>query len=203
MAIYAAQIDRMDQGIGKVIKKIKELGKKENTLVMFLSDNGACAESGALGNNWWDNDVKPGGVDSYQSYGRCWANASNTPFRYYKKWIHEGGIATPFIAKWPKVIKQKGAIIKGQPGHIIDVMATCCDIANTSYPESFNDSTIIPAKGKSLLPIFKGKNRKGHDIIYWEHMGNVGVREGNWKLVAEKGEPWELYDLSQDPVELN
>jgi arylsulfatase len=202
MAVYAAQIERMDYGIGRVLDKVKEIKEEENTLIMFLSDNGGCAEGGPVGFDNRKNGLPPGGVDSFMSYGLSWANASNTPFRRYKHWVHEGGIATPFIASWPAVIK-KGGSITDQPGHIIDVMATCLDIAGIEYPKTHNGHELIPLEGKSLLEIFEGRTRQGHEILYWEHEGNRAVRQGNWKLVGVHGQPWELYDLQDDRTELN
>jgi len=202
MAVYAAQINRMDRNIGKILAKLKQLGKEEDTLVMFLSDNGACHESGPLGFDARHNGIPPGGVDSYMSYGKSWANAGNTPFRLFKKYTHEGGIATPLIARWPTVIKQKGQITS-QPGHIIDIMATCADIAGAKYPKSFKGQKIIPMEGKSLLPVFLGKKREPHEYLFWEHLTHEAVRHGKWKLVAEKRGDWELYDLEKDRTELN
>jgi arylsulfatase len=202
MAVYAAQIERMDYGIGKVLEKIREIGVQENTLVMFLSDNGGCAEGGPIGFDNRKNGLPPGGVDSFMSYGLSWANASNTPFRRYKHWVHEGGIATPLIAYWPAVIKDGGSITY-QVGHIIDIMATCLDVAGIEYPKTYKGRELVALEGKSLLPIFDGKNRRGHEVIYWEHEGNRAARQGKWKLVAAHGEPWELYDLEADRTELN
>ncbi len=202
MAIYAAQIDRMDQGIGKVLDTIKEIGAEKNTLIMFLSDNGGCAEGGPVGFDRRKNGLPPGGVDSYMSYGLSWANASNTPFRRYKHWVHEGGIATPLIAYWPTVIKNGGSVTH-EVGHIIDVMATCLDVAGIEYPKTYKSHKLIPLEGKSLLPIFQGRKRRGHNALYWEHVGNRAVRQGKWKLVAVHKEPWELYDLEADRTELN
>lgn len=202
MAVYAAQIERMDHGIGRVLSKIKELGEEENTLVMFLADNGGCAEGGQKGFDNRKNGLPPGGVDSYMSYGLSWANASNTPFRRYKHWVHEGGVATPFIARWPAVIKN-GGTITNQAGHIIDVMATCLDAAGVEYPAMHKGSTLTALEGKSLLPVFESGRRPGHEAIYWEHEGNRAVRQGKWKLVAAHGDPWELYDLEADRTELN
>jgi len=202
MAIYAAQIDRMDQGIGKIMKKLREIGKQNNTLVMFLSDNGGCHETGPLGFDRRNNGLPPGGVDSYMSYGRSWANASNTPFRRFKKWVHEGGISTPLIAYWPAVIKKRNSITH-QPGHVIDIMATCCDVASAEYPNTFRGKKITPKQGMSLLPILQGKKRRPHNAIFWEHIGNCAVRQGKWKLVAEKNGDWELYDLEKDRTEMN
>jgi arylsulfatase A-like enzyme len=198
MAVYAAQIDRMDQSIGRVLAKVKELGQEENTLIMFLADNGGCAEEVNKGKP----SAPAGGVDSYLSYGLPWANASNTPFRLYKHWVHEGGISSPFIAYWPGVIKKKNSISR-QPAHLIDLMATCLDVAGVTYPKTYKGKDITPLEGKSLLPIFEGKQRKGHDAIYWEHEGNRAVREGRWKLVSRFPNQWELYDLEADRTELH
>ncbi len=201
MAVYAAQIDRMDQGIGRILAKLKQIGKKENTLVMFLSDNGGCHETGPLGFDSRKNGLPPGGVDSYMSYGQSWANASNTPFRLFKKYTHEGGISTPLIVRWPAVIKNKGFITR-QVGHIIDIMATCVDVAGGRYPKAINGKKILALEGKSLLPIFEGKERRAHEYLFWEHVKHEAVRHGKWKLVAEKRRQWELYDLERDRSEI-
>ena len=202
MAVYAAQIDRMDQGVGKILDKVKALGQQENTLVLFLSDNGGCHEGGPWGFDWRKNGLPPGGVDSYMSYGLSWANLSNTPFRRYKHWVHEGGIATPLIAYWPAVIKNHGSLT-GQLGHIVDIMATCLDIAGADYPKTYKGRRIVPPEGKSLLSIFRGKKHQGHDTLYWEHMGNKAIRHGKWKLVSARKGKWELYDIENDRTELN
>ncbi len=203
MEVYAAQIDRMDQGIGEIMKTLKEIGEFENTLILFLSDNGACAETGIYGTDWWENGVMPGGPDSYQSYGRGWANASNTPFKYYKQWVYEGGISTPLIAHWPDKIKDKGRISR-QQGVITDIMATAIDVANTKYPVTYKERTIKPLHGKSLLPVFEGKQRDKHEVLYWEHFGNMAITRGAWKLVSRRKEgqgKWALYNLDKDRAE--
>jgi arylsulfatase len=197
MAVYAAQIDRMDQNIGRVLRKVRELGQEENTLIMFLADNGGCAEEIDRG----EKGAAAGTVQSYLSYGLPWANASNTPFRLYKHWVHEGGISTPFIARWPSVIKEQGKLTQ-QPGHLIDVMATCLDVAGADYPKTYNGKPITPLEGRSLRPIFEGKQRQGHEAIYWEHEGNRAVRQGKWKLVSKYPDAWELYDLEADRTEM-
>jgi len=207
MAIYAAQIDRMDQGVGKVMEALKRNGYGDDTLVMFLSDNGACHESGALGRNMRpDLDGEMGTVDSYHSYGLSWSNASNTPFRKHKSWVHEGGIATPLIVHWPERLSDPGSITH-QPGHIVDIMTTCCDVAGVEYPKAHEGQEILPQEGLSLLPVFLGKEREPHDLLYWEHFGNRAVRSGKWKLVEDgKGKRkggWELYDMEADRTELN
>ncbi len=220
MEVYAAQVDRMDHGIGRIVQSLTEIGKLDNTLILFLSDNGGCAEelgpsSRSLsrsrtttrdgrpvraGNN--DHSIMPGPADTYQSYGLAWANASNTPFRRYKHWVHEGGIATPLIAHWPDGISGRGRFCK-QPGHVIDIMATCLDIAEARYPAEYNGRSIISVEGKSLRPVFEGRTRQGHDAIFWEHEGNRAVRKGRWKLVSEYPGKWELYDIKTDRSELN
>jgi arylsulfatase len=217
MAVYAAMIDRMDQGVGRLMKQLQDSGQERNTLVLFLSDNGSCAEEVAakwrgqvfperlrdgrptkVGN---DPAAMPGPDDVFQSYGLPWANASNTPFRLYKHWVHEGGIATPLIAYWPATIQK--ASIAHQVGHVIDIMATCLDVAGIDYPETFRGRTLVPLEGKSLVPIFHGKDRAGHVALFWEHEGNRAVRQGKWKQVAREGAEWELYDLKADRTELH
>lgn len=197
MAVYAAQIERMDYGVGRVMAKLREVGAEQNTLVMFLSDNGGCAEE-IKGN---DPNVMPGGEDTFMSCGLPWANASNTPFRRYKHWVHEGGIATPFIAYWPAVIKAN--TMTQQAGHIIDVMATCLDVGTADYPETHDGRRITPLEGKSLLPIYRGRQREGHEALFWEHEGNRAVLQGKWKLVSMHPGGWELFDIEADRTEVN
>lgn len=144
----------------------------------------------------------PGPPDTYVAYGKGWANASNTPFRRYKHWVHEGGIATPLIAHWPKVIKQHGKL-SHQPGHLIDIMATCRDIAGAAYPKKHKGSDITPLEGLSLLPILSGDKLNTDRAIFWEHEGNRAVRKGKWKLVATRKGNWELYDIEADRTETN
>jgi arylsulfatase len=196
MAVYAAQVDRMDQGIGRILKKLDELGATENTLVMFLSDNGGDANPEGS-----TKDVPPGPKESAHIYGREWANLSNTPLRGYKHAMHEGGIATPLVAHWPKGIAKPG--ITHAPGHVIDLMATCLDVAGATYPAMFAGETIVPLEGRSLLPVFQTGSRTGHDALFWEHEGNRAVLAGNWKLVADHDRTWELYDRTTDRTELH
>jgi arylsulfatase len=193
MAVYAAQIDRLDYGIGRILGKLREIGAEDNTLVLFLADNGGCAEVVDQGKP----GVPPGLPDSFLSYGMPWANASNTPFRLYKRWVHEGGVASPFIARWPSVIKQKNTLTH-ETGHMIDIMPTVVDISGAKYP----GAPIQPMEGKSLLPVFQGKSI-GDRKLYWEHMGNRAALEGKWKLVSRDPGGWELYDLEADRTELN
>ncbi len=208
-SIYAAQIDRMDQNIGRLVSHLKEIGEYKNTLFLFMSDNGSSGEpaSQKFGYKWGENMM-----DNYSewkedsrrssSQGMAWANLSNVPFRKYKVWTHEGGIATPLVVRWPGVIDGGGKIVR-ETGHLIDIMPTLLDVAEATYPESYNGNEIKPMQGKSLLPIFKGKDRKPHEYIFWEHESNKAVRKGDWKLVAEAGQNWELYDLEDDPTETN
>lgn len=218
MEVYAAQIDRMDQNIGRIIGKLRETGAYENTLILFLSDNGGCAEelggrakplhipektrAGEPVRPGNDPSLMPGPENTYQSYGIGWANASNTPFRLYKHWVHEGGISTPLIAHWPAGTRKPGSM-SHQVGHLIDIMATCCDVAGARYPESFAGTRIQPLEGKSLQPIFKGQRRQDHAELFWEHEGNRAVRQGKWKLVSRHPGDWELFDLDADRTELN
>lgn len=217
MEVYAAQVDLMDQGIGRVLEKLRQIGAEQNTLVMFLADNGGCAEE--IAPNWTGlhipekthdgrpvqvgNDPRymPGGEDSYQSYGIAWANASNTPFRLYKHDVHEGGIATPMIVRWPAVIKP-GNRWSDQLGHVIDIMPTCLEVAKARYPAQFGGFNLTPIEGQSLVPAFEGRLWQ-RGVLCWEHEGNRAVRDGKWKLVARHGGPWELYDMEADRTEMH
>jgi len=198
MAVYAAQIDRMDRGIGRILAKLRQLNIDRNTLVMFLSDNGAEAELIDAGKP----GAAPGQADSYATYRRAWANASNTPFRLFKCWVHEGGIATPFIAHWPAVIRQPGCITP-HPAHVIDLMPTCLDVAGARYPNTRHGKETLPLEGTSLLALFQGKAPPEHPLLFWEHEGNRAVRAGPWKLVSRHWGEWELYDMEADRTELN
>ena len=197
MAVYAAQIDRMDQGVGRILAKLRERGIEDDTLVMFMADNGGCAEEVDRG----EPGVPPGPRESYLSYGLPWANASNTPFRLYKHWVHEGGIATPFIAQWPARIA--AGQLTHQLGHVTDVMATCLDAAGADYPTDLAGQAIQPLEGRSLLPLFDGTERDPGDVLFWEHEGNRAVRRGRWKLVSKHPGGWELYDMAADRTELD
>jgi arylsulfatase A-like enzyme len=234
MEVYAAMVDRMDQGIGRLVGELRRTGKLDNTLVLYLQDNGGCAEPmGRVGNRNHPNVprppaptlppmkptdfaaagsvpaqirdgypvrmgplVMPGPADTYVGYGRGWAGVSNTPFREYKHWVHEGGISTPLIAHWPAGIRARGEL-RRQPGHLVDIAATCVELAGAAYPA---DAT--PLEGRSLSPAFAGGPIQ-REALFWEHEGNRAVRVGDWKLVAKHGRPWELYDLSRDRVEAN
>lgn len=200
MAVYAAQIDRMDQNVGRILERLRANGVEDNTLVMFLADNGGCAEKIERGKA----GAVTGTPDSYCSYGLPWANASNTPFRLYKHWVHEGGIATPFIARWPAAIPQDGRIIRSQFAHVIDVMATCVDVSAALYPQEREGTPIFPMEGASLFRVLRGQQRQRpvHDQLCWEHEGNRAIRRGKWKLVSRFPDRWELYDLEADRTEM-
>ena len=216
MEVYAAQIESLDRGIGRVMDALKASGMEDNTLVMFLSDNGGCAE--VINNNRrpgyepktrdgqdvvWGNRpaVMPGPDTTFQSYGPEWAHLSNTPFRLYKHWVHEGGIASPLIARWPSQIKQRGGWTH-QPGHVIDLMATCLDAAGAAYPKTHNGHAITPLEGKSLLASMRQPKIAKPRNIFWEHEGNRAVLDGDWKLVSKYKGPWELYNLADDRIEM-
>ena len=203
MATYAAMIDSVDQNVGKIITTLKELGVYENTLILFLQDNGGCAEGGNTGSKKGKGDC--GTAESFVKYGACWANASDTPFRKYKKFVHEGGIATPLIAHWPKEISAElSGTLVDEPTHLIDLMATCVDLSGAQYPATYKGNKIIPMEGESLRPIFEGRPFKRENALYFEHMGNRAVRQGKWKLVsAGRRGKWELYNMETDRTELN
>jgi arylsulfatase A-like enzyme len=211
MAVFAAMITCMDRNIGRVIDDLQKNGELNNTLVLFLSDNGACAEWDPFG---FDESSGPkntlhtgdqlaamGNATTYHSYGSGWANAGSTPFRLYKHYCHEGGIRTPFIVHWPRGFTAKGEW-RDQPGHLIDVMATCVDVCGSKYPAKRGDTDVTPMEGTSLVPAFADRPLK-RDVLAWEHEKNRAIRVGDWKLVAKAGVQWELYDLKADPVELN
>jgi arylsulfatase len=197
MAVYAAQIERLDEGVGRVMARLKERGVDQNTLVIFCADNGGCAEAVNRG----EKGAAPGTPESFMSYGLPWANASNTPFRLYKHWVHEGGIASPFIAYWPGVIGA-GQVNTQDVGHMIDLSATVYDVAGAKYPTERGGKAITPIEGRSLLPILKGGHAAdGPRTLYWEHEGHKAVRQGDWKLVSRGENDWELYDLVSDRTE--
>ncbi len=217
MEVYAAQVDRMDRGIGEVVAALEETGRLDNTLILFLADNGGCAEvlterwtglaiprqaldgsAVAVGN---DTAVLPGPESSYQSYGPHWAHASNTPFRLYKHRVHEGGIASPLIVHWPARIADGGGIVD-ETAHVIDLMATALDAAGATHPASRAGSASVPVEGVSLLPAFQAQPLH-RDAVFWEHEGNRAVRSGKWKLVSRYPGEWELYDVLADRTEAN
>ena len=245
MEVYAAMVELMDEGIGKIVAKLKSDGQLENTLIFFLQDNGACAEELSSIPQPTDEDLVPmqpgefqtamvpkitrdgkpikvmregwpGPPDGYTAYGLNWANVSNTPFREYKHWVHEGGISTPLIVHWPDRIEEAGAF-RSEPSHLIDIMATCVDVAQADYPTTHKNQKIKPMEGKSLAPVFANQELD-REAIYWEHEGNRAVRMGKWKLISKASkkrsfiwdqieelsqENWELFDMENDRTEMN
>ena len=220
MAVHAAMIDRMDQGLGRVIETLRETGELDNTLILFLSDNGASPEDCMRYGPGFDRpsqtrdgeeiaypvdkDVLPGPQTTFTSIGERWANVANTPFRYWKMQSFEGGVHTPMIAHWPKGITAEKGSITGQVGHVMDFMATFIELAQTEYPAQYNEHAIVPLQGMSLAPIFQGRERAGHPVLFNEHMGGRYVRTPDWKLVALNAESsWELYRINDDRTETN
>ena len=202
MQVYAAMVDRMDQGIGRVFQTLKENDAWDNTLILFLSDNGGCAED-IRERNLNDSSVLIGERGSYAAYRKPWAVASNTPFRRYKQWTEEGGIATPLIAHWPAGISRKNRWI--QPyAHVVDIMATCAEVAGIPYPTAYQDRPIKPLRGQSLLPLLTGDSSSlPSRPLYWEHFGNQAMRQGPWKIVSHGPEyQWSLFNMRDDPTEL-
>lgn len=206
MSIYAAQIDAMDQGIGRIVKKLEETGQLDNTVIFFLADNGGCAEFISSGKS---KDLTGNLAETFESYRINWANVSNTPFREYKHWIHEGGVRTPLIVHWPKGIDPslKNSFVRDY-AHLTDIMATCVDVSGAKYPEELNGKKIVSAQGTSLVPHFS-KQKNGRGPIFWEHEANIGMRRNDWKLVAKTPEnvkfdpeKLELYNIKNDPTEL-
>jgi arylsulfatase len=236
MEVYVAMIDRMDQGIAKIVTELNEQRVLDNTLILFLQDNGGCAEGigrtapkqpyptdlKPLGKDGLQPqisppmqtrdgrpvrvgpDAMPGPEDTYIAYGQGWAHVSNTPFREYKHWQHEGGISSPLIAHWPQGIATlRRGKLEAQPAHLIDIMATCVDLAQAKYPQQYNSQTIQPPEGVSLRPAFNGESLQRNRPLFWEHEGNRAVRQGQWKLVAKHNQDWELYDIEVDRSELH
>jgi arylsulfatase A-like enzyme len=206
MEVYAAMIDNMDQGIGRLMSALKANGQFENTLILYLQDNGACAENigrnpgGAKGKKAGPPPM-PGPAETYMGYGEAWANVSSTPFRLYKHYVHEGGIGTPLIAHWPRGITRKGQL-EHQPGHLIDIMATAVDLSGGKFPSERDGRKVQPMEGRSLVPAFAGKPVQ-REALFWEHEGNRALRIKDWKLVAKGADgPWELYDMKSDRTEM-
>jgi len=218
MEVYAAQVDRMDQGIGRVLDTLERLGRLDNTLVVFLSDNGGCAEEldvdfvtafVPLQDTTREGEpvvpgnvpgLMPGSEATYMSYGRSWAHLSNTPFREYKHWVHEGGIATPLVARWPRGLSAARGSLHREPFQLTDVLPTLLDAAGASYPQTRGDVPVPPAEGRSMLPAWNGAATEPTDL-FWEHEGNAAVRSGPWKLVRKHASAWELYAIESDRAE--
>jgi len=219
MEVYAAQVATMDAGIGRILDALDETGRRDDTLVMFLSDNGGCAEGqpvgwGKSGLNFRQEtpdgrpvrrgnipDIMPGPADTFVSYGRSWANLSNTPFREYKHWVHEGGIATPLVVRWPQGGLQPG-VVRHQPHQLTDVMATVLDVAGLSYPSAFGGVQRLAPEGVSMLDTWRGGTAPDR-YLFWEHEGNAACRRGRWKLVRKFPADWELYDIDVDRAEMS
>jgi arylsulfatase A-like enzyme len=195
MAVYAAMVDCMDQNIGKLLAKLKEVGKDKDTLILFVSDNGCSAETVRLKNQ----TGKIGEMTRWTSLGRDWANASNTPYRYFKNYSHQGGICTPMIASWPGVIKNQGGITDHR-GHFIDIMPTLMDVAGASYPETHKGHSITPYEGESLVSALKGKAPRRKSPLFWQWSQGKAVMKDKWKLVGW-GNKWELFDMEKDKTE--
>lgn len=202
MATYAGMIDRVDQNIGRLIGHLKATERYENTLFMFLSDNGACPFQRTQPKTL-KNKLMPWDPESYWTYDKRWAHACNTPLREYKQNQHEGGISTAFIAHWAKGIKAPGTIVS-QPAHLVDLMATGLDLAGVAYPDTYGGKSVGKAQGLSLAPIFAGHHRQPHDALLFTFYGkNNALRVGDWKLVNINNGPWELYNIADDRTELN
>ncbi|MEM0924839.1 MAG: sulfatase-like hydrolase/transferase, partial [Planctomycetota bacterium] len=207
MSVYAAMIDRVDQNIGKLVQKLKSSDSFDNTLILFLSDNGGCAEGGLLGRGEF-YDIEKRNRQAANSYGEAWANASNTPFRLYKHFAHEGGTATPFFMHWPRGIDGDQDWYR-DPAQLFDVMPTLLDVAGLEYPKTYAGKDLVPLEGISLRPSFNGKPLERNNPLYVEHENNAFLREGKWKLVgrdvagARSVDPakWELYDMEADRTE--
>lgn len=211
MAVYAAMVDHLDRALGRVVSDLNRHGQLDQTLILFLSDNGACWEwdpfgfdtvSGPRNILHTDDDLrKVGGPESYISYGSGWANAGNTPWRLYKHFNHEGGIRTPLIIHWPARVKAHGEL-RNQVGHIIDIMPTLVAVVGGKYPDKRGTVRIQPMEGESLLPALDNKPLRRSAPLFFEHEGSRAVRDGKWKLVSLSGNEWELYDLDTDPTEM-
>lgn len=200
MAVYAAAISRMDKAVGDLVTKLKASGQYDNTLILFMSDNGGNAESGPDGKaNAGPDKASLGSAGSTVWTGLNWATLQNTPFSYFKHYTEEGGISSPLIASWPKGIDAnlRGSIVSA-PGHLIDVMPTLVALSGAQYPAEVNRHAILPMEGRSFAPAFNGTALTREAPLFWEHEGNKAVRDGDWKLVQRFGEPWELYDIAHD-----
>ena len=221
MEVYAAMVERMDRGIGRVLAAVEAGGALDDTLVVFLSDNGACAEElvgiyrlgayvlpiprvtrGGRPLRFGDRpEVMPGPDDTFQTYGPGWASLSNTPFRAHKHRTHEGGIATPLIVHWPAGLGAMPGSLIHAPGHVVDLMPTVLEVSGAEYPARVEGRETLPLAGESLLPLLRGRPRQ-RGPMFWEHEGNRAVRDGRWKLVSRWPKSWELYDLEADRTEL-
>jgi len=223
MAVYAAMIDHMDQAIGRIVGALRDTGRLDDTLIIYTNDNGACSEH-LSGNGWstainvieWAKaqgktisvgdhmDTDSGGPLTFHTVGHNWANAQNTPLRRYKANVHEGGACVPCIMHWPQGLTPPGGTITIQRGHMVDILATCIELAGASYPGAFNGQSILPNEGTSLLPTIQGRQQDPEHAYYFKHAGTHAVIKGDWKIVregAEKG-TWHLYNLTREKTEL-
>jgi arylsulfatase len=214
MAVHAAMIDRVDQGVGQIIKKLKETGQYENTIIMVLSDNGASYERGyppgfdrpkfTRDSTMIEyNSDNPGAETTWNYIGDAWASASNTPFRFWKMESYEGGTATPFIVHWPSGLKEKDNTIIRTVAHVMDIMPTCLEVSGVTFPDSINGVQALPPEGKSLVSLLKGETTSAHDTLYWEHQQGRAIRAGNWKMSALPHQEWELFNIAEDHTETN
>ena len=199
----------MDQGIGRVLDALERAGISDNTCLIFLSDNGGCASHSGYHDEAirerheaHNNEKLPGSADTYDYVAQGWGWAQNAPFRRYKVWTHEGGIATPMIVRWPRVVEP--GKLTHQVGHVVDFMPTLLDLTGASYPERRDGAEVLPMDGISLLPVFQGNKRSGHESLCWYLYGNRAVRQGKWKLVwGGNVQRWELFDMEADRTETN
>ena len=198
MATFSGMIDRVDQNVGRLVERLDKTGRLDNTLILFLSDNGACPFQRSR-----HTEFPPWDPRSYWTYDQKWAHACNTPFRWYKQNQHEGGVSTPLIAHWPKGLRLDPGSIRHEVGHLVDIMATCVDVAGAAYPERFGGHPVQALRGKSLLPVLQRETRQEHESLFFQFSNNRAVRKGRWKLVSARGGPWELYDMEVDRTELD
>lgn len=214
MAVHAAMVDRLDQSVGQVIKKLKETGRYENTIIFFMSDNGASYERGyppGFDRPGYTRDSTkinyltdhPGAQNTWNYIGDAWASALNTPYRFWKKESFEGGSKTPLIVSWPAKMKGESNTMNKGVGHVIDIMPTCLELAGAAYPETVNNQKTANMDGKNLLPMIFNQTKSIHDTLYWEHEGGRALRIGDWKISSLKNMAWELFDLSKDQSEMN
>lgn len=198
MEVFAAMVDSVDQNIGRLLQHLRDRQVFDNTLILLCSDNGACPFDRTRGKH-----LKPWDPDSYWCYDVGWAHVGNTPFRWYKQNQHEGGISSPLIAHWPDGITVAPGSISHQPGHLIDLIATCMDVGEASCPKEYQGRPVSPIQGRSLLPILHGKQRPEHEWLYFQFADNRAIRRGQWKAVSARGGRWELYDIGTDRSELH
>ena len=200
MAVHAAMIHRVDMEMGRILEQLRTMEAFENTIIVFLSDNGASAEQIVRGRGH-DQAAPVGSSKTYLGLGPGWSSAANTPFRKHKSWNHEGGIATPLIVHWQAGIEERGEL-RTSPVHVIDILPTILDIVDVQPPAAIAGRQMPPLPGLSLVPEFADDGAVKHEYLWWSHDGNRAIRMGNWKLVADRKSSWELYDLNSDPSEI-